>query len=134
MQAKVVVEKQRQNALIPGTVEFQNMEEINNNIRAHNDYLRAFKSKDMKGRKRIRTVENVYKHIELTRGEEKRGIDWFLYQKYILIPHSYRLYEEVQASNPGTNIWLIEDNAPSHSKATQVCKKNREERGIRKVD
>lgn len=85
MQAKVVVEKQRQNALIPGTVEFQNMEEINNNIRAHNDYLRAFKSKDMKGRKRIRTVENVYKHIELTRGGEKGGIDWFLYQKYILI-------------------------------------------------
>lgn len=87
----------------------------------------------MKGKKRIRTGECVQTCRAYTR-REKGGINWFLYRKYILIPHLYRFYEEVQAANPGTNIWLIEDNAPSHLKSAQVCKKDREERRIRKID
>lgn len=34
---------------------------------------------------------------------------------------------------PEPCVWLMEDNTPLHSKAAQVCK-DREERGIRKVD
>ena len=100
LQAKAVIEKQRQNAWIPGTVEFQKMEKIKNNIWAHNNHWRAFKSKGIKSKKRIKTVENMYKYVKLTQRGKKGGNNWFLYQKYILIPHLYRFYEEVQALNP----------------------------------
>lgn len=40
-QARKVVEKQRANALIPGTVEYQNLEAINESIQAHNNHLKA---------------------------------------------------------------------------------------------
>ena len=31
-------------------------------------------------------------------------------------------------------MWLIEENAPLQSKAAEVCKRDREERGIKNVD
>lgn len=133
-QAKLVVEKQRANELIPGTVEYQNLEAINEGIQAHNDALKASGSKGMKGRKRLRTVENVYKHVDLTRAGKKGGIDWFLYRKFILLPHLYKFYEEVRVTNAEATVWLIEDNVPSHSKAVEVCRKDKEERGIKEVD
>ena len=76
-QAKLVVEKQRAKALIPGTVKYQNLEAINEGIQAHNDALKAAGSQGMKGRKRLRTAENVYKHVDLTRGGKKEALIGF---------------------------------------------------------
>lgn len=32
------------------------------------------------------------------------------------------------------NVWLIEDNAPSHTLAAKQCQKDRDQRGIKKVE
>lgn len=65
---------------------------------------------------------------------KKGGIDGVAYRDKILLPLLYPFYEQIKAANPNKEIWLIEDNAPSHKKATRICEKERNTRGILKVD
>ena len=50
------------------------------------------------------------------------------------MPLLYPFYEEVQRAHPDKKVWLIEDNAPSHTKAAKQCKEDQEKRGIFKED
>lgn len=49
----------------------------------------------------------------------------------------YRLvslyYEAIQQAYPEKEIWLVEDNAPLHRKAAEVCETDRRERRILKA-
>ena len=70
------------------------------------------------------TPERLFKHEGLERRGKKGGIDAFLYRNKVLLPLLYPFYEEVQKGHPNKKVWLIEDNAPSHTKAAKQCKED----------
>jgi len=75
----------------------------------------------------------VFKSEKFTRFEDSKGIDWWLYAKRIYLDLLYPYYEAVQRANPDKEVYLVEDNAPSHQKASRFLEEVRKERGIRKV-
>lgn len=132
-EAKVAVGKQRAKALISGTQEHRVLQETNANIQQHNQALREQGHTGNKGTKRQRKPEQLWKHAELKRMNERGGIDWFLYREYCLMPFLYPYYEQVQRAHSDKEIWLVEDNAALHTKAAEICEKDRRERGILKA-
>ena len=99
------------------------MQRINNEIAAHNAAVRKVNSNDndnCKGLKRKRASEQIFKS-EIRKWDEGKRIDWFLYRKRILFFLLYSYYKEVQRINSTQKIWLMKDNAESHSKAARYC-------------
>ena len=66
----------------------------------------------------------MFKYEALERGKG-RGIDWFLYRKYILRPRLYSYYQAVVKVNLNRQIFLVEDNAGVHQKAQRVTDEER---------
>ena len=62
------------------------------------------------------------------------GINYERYINEILLPYLYDFYEKVQKRNPGKKVWLIEDNAGPHKKASRLMEEVRKRRGILTVD
>jgi hypothetical protein len=60
-------------------IEHRVLQEINANIASHNQRQRAEGHKGNKGFKRAHKLEQVFKHVELKRENQKRGINWWLY-------------------------------------------------------
>lgn len=54
----------------------------------------------------------------LNRESSKGGIDWVRYREQILYPQLYPFLKKIQEENPGREVWLVEDNAPKHVRAT----------------
>lgn len=46
----------------------------------------------------------------------------------------YKFYNEIWATNLKLIVRLVENNVSSHSKEVEICKKDREEKEIKKVD
>ena len=99
------------------------------------DAQNAKLSKDVRrGRKQHLTPERMFKYDDMEQRGKKGGIDAYLYKNNILLPLLYPFYEETQRKHPDKQIWLIEDNAPAHTKASKQCEEERKKRGIKKVD
>ena len=106
--------QKRARAKVSGTREHKVLSEINANIHAL-DAIDPLPS----GRKRmLRRPEWEWGFKPKTRTSEG-GIDWFLYWKEILLPKLYPFVAEIQYKHSGKNVWLVEDNAPSHTKAAK---------------
>ena len=69
--------------------------------------------------------------IKISKGH---GINTFLYKDLIALPLLYPFVEQVMQRNPGRPVWLIEDNAPAHTKAAKMLEEERNTRGIQKVN
>ena len=61
-----------------------------------------------------------------------RGVNGLSYKENV-IPLLYQFAEEVMAQNPGKKVYVIEDNAPAHQKASRLCEQERIDRGIEKT-
>lgn len=85
-----------------------------------------------KGRKQRYTAQRLFKQEELEKTGGKGDIDGFRYRREILVPILYPFYEAIQAANPDVTLWLIEDNAPAHTRAARQCEENRRLRSIQK--
>lgn len=48
------------------------MKEINNNIQIYNNNLKVFKNKNIKCKKKIMTIENIYKYMEFIKNKIKK--------------------------------------------------------------
>lgn len=103
-------------------------------MKAHNTQLRESGSKGRKGTKKPFTLERFFRYPVIEHRGKRGGIDAFLYREKVLLPLLYPFYEKVKQENPDVNVWLIEDNAPSHTLAAKQCQEDRERRGIKKVD
>ena len=126
--------ERQQQALIEGTPEYHELQQINAEIMEHNRIVRQETgAPNGKGLKRKRAPNQVYKSEIFDRGDGDK-IDWFLYRKRILWPLLYPYYEAVQRANPGRKIWLVEDNAGNHTKASRACEEERGRRGINKCN
>ncbi len=75
-------------------------------------------------------AEKVWKFGDIQRGQKGTGIDWFLYQEKVLVPKLYDYYKKVQDKPPDVEVWLVEDNAGGHTKASDFMEKYRKEHGI----
>ncbi len=51
----------------------------------------------------------------------------------ILTKKLWPYYHAIQAANPDREVWLIEDNAPPHTKANRLCNDEVVQQGIRKL-
>ena len=124
-------EEQQRRALISHIKEYSELQEINVRIAAHNAAVKARgENKNGKGLYRIRKPEQVFKYEALERGQG-RGIDWFLYRKYILRPHLYPYYQAVVKVNPHRQVFFVEDNAGPHQKAQRITAEERDELNIK---
>ena len=83
-----------------------------------------------KGRKQKKSPSQMWPYPE--KESSSKGINGLSYKEKI-IPLLYQFALEVMARNPGVNVWVIEDNAPAHQKASRLCEKEREEKGIQKT-
>jgi hypothetical protein len=102
-----------------GTIERKVLSEVNTNIELHNQNHRAEGYK--RGMKRARNPQHIFKPEKLVRGEKTRGINWFLYRKYILHERLFPYLQELQKLNTNRPIVVVEDGALCHSKAYSVC-------------
>lgn len=107
---------------------------MNREIETYNNREREAGNRGMKGKKRKRVPKQEYKFEPIVRKGKKGGIDGVAYRDKILLPLLYPFYEQIRDANPGKEVWLIEDNAPSQKKAARLCLKERESRGILKVE
>lgn len=80
------------------------------------------------------TAQKLFKQEELEKRGGKGGIDGFRYRREILVPILYPFYEQIQAANPDITVWLIEDNAPAHTRAARQCREDRRLRNIQKCE
>jgi hypothetical protein len=103
----------------PHTIEREILAEVNTNIDLYNHNRRL--DGRTKGFKRARNAHQVFKPTKLMRGEKNRGIDWFLYRKYILHARLFPYVQELQKLHPNRPIVVVEDGAPLHVKAIGVC-------------
>jgi len=106
-------EEKRAQAYIPGTEEYQYIEDLNKQIR---------EGKHPKW-KRERGPHQEFKPEKFERGclkendTSKGGIDWFLYREKILLPILYPYIKKVQELNPDKKVWFVDDNVGLHGKA-----------------
>lgn len=81
--------------------------------------LRRMGLRNKPGRKPIWTY--TAKHGALVRDAKKGGIDWWRYQLEILLPKLIPFAIECQQDFEDGDVWVQEDNAPSHThKAQQI--------------
>lgn len=116
-----------------GTPEYELLRAKNAEVDAYNAQHREA-GLGRKGRKQRYTAQRLFKQEELEKRGGKGGIDGFRYQREILIPILYPFYEAIQAANPDVTVWLIEDNAPAHTRAARQCEENRRLRNIQKCE
>ncbi|KAI8934014.1 hypothetical protein NX059_012519 [Plenodomus lindquistii] len=102
-----------------GTIESQILGEVNNNNQLYNEQRRA--AGHTKGMRRRRKPEQVFKHKPLERGEKSKGIDWFLYRKFVLHDKLFPYIRKLHEKYPGRPIVVVEDGAPLHTKAIGIC-------------
>lgn len=105
------INRHRQRALIPGTEERQLLREI------HHKVING--PRTATGRQPPRPPPQwIWKKAKITRNGTAGGIDWVRYREKILYPKLYPFLQKIHEENPGHEIWLVEDNAPSHIGAT----------------
>ncbi|KAF1351679.1 hypothetical protein EJ07DRAFT_159218 [Lizonia empirigonia] len=117
----------RQNDTIERTI----LSEISSNVELHNQARRA--AGRTRGMKRAPSPQRIFKPTKLTRGVKTRGIDWFLYRKYVLHDRLFPYLRKLQELNPNRPIVVVEDNAPAHTKAAEICTAEYALRGIIKA-
>ena len=83
-----------------------------------------------KGRKMKKSPSQIWPYPE--KEYSTRGINGLSYKEKI-IPLLYQFAEEVMKRNPGEKVYVIEDNAPAHQKASRLCEQERKNRGITKT-
>lgn len=122
------LERQKQ-ARKEGTEEHKILNEINANVRRL-DTVDPLPS----GRHRQkRRPEWEFKEIIIDRNNrDAGGIDWILYREKILRPLLYPFLQQVERET-GREMWLVEDNAGSHSAAQKLREEERNHLGIRTV-
>jgi len=105
-----IVDEKRLRALIPGTEEYQHLQEIHNRI--------INGPRTAAGRQYPRPPpERVWKYRKIERQGTAGGIDWVRYREYILYPLLYPFLQHIKKENPTKEVWLVEDNAPGHKGA-----------------
>lgn len=87
-----------------------------------------------KGRKQRYTAQRLFKQEKLEKRGGKSGNDGSRYRREIFVPVLYPFYDEVQAEIPDVMVWLIEENAPSRTRAARQCKEDRRLRNIQKCE
>lgn len=107
---------------------------INDSISAHNQQQRDAENTGNKGKKRKREPHQEYVFEPIVRNEKKGGIDSVRYRDKILLDLLYPFYEKVRDKHPDREVWLIEDNASSHTKAAKMCADIIKEKRIKKVE
>lgn len=116
-------ERQTQ-ARIPGSNEYQILQEINNRIQ---------QDAAATGQRRMpRRPEWEFKEELFNRGGGNGGIDWLLYREQILRPILYPWIEDIQ-HRTGEKYWLVEDNAGAHHKSQREGKEERKSEVFRLV-
>lgn len=126
-------QNQQSRARQPGTEEYRVLTETNANIRDFNKRKRDGGDTSRKGIKIQKKPEQIWKYEAVTRDEGKGGIDWFRYRKEVLMPKLYSYYKAIQQKHPDREVWLVEDNAGGHKKASDIMAKYREEHNISKA-
>jgi hypothetical protein len=106
-------------AEVDGTIERRVLGLINANIDLANEARR--RQGHQKGMKRHRKPAQVFAHKPLVRGEKSKGIDWFLYRKFVLHERLFPYIRELQKLNPDRTIVVVEDGASLHVKAGNIC-------------
>ncbi|KAF2633512.1 hypothetical protein BU25DRAFT_453265 [Macroventuria anomochaeta] len=66
-------------------------------------------------------LRRFFKHQNLTWGEKSKGVDWFLYRKFVLHGELFPYVNELQKLHPNRPIVVVEDGAPLHAKAIGIC-------------
>ena len=143
------MDKKRGQAEIPGTEEFEALkvsyntgslavntnksQHVNCAIERQNKRLKETGQigKHGKGLKRKKSPSQIWPYPE--KEYSTRGINGLSYKEKI-IPLLYQFAEEVMARNPGKMVYVIEDNAPAHQKASRLCEQERKEKGINKTN
>lgn len=73
----------------------------------------------------------IFKHKDLVRENREGDIDWWLYREKVLYPLLYAFCENIEVT--GKKVWLVEENAGAHGRASDICEEARKRRGIHKV-
>lgn len=116
------------NAYLPGTLEFDYMKKLNDDIDAGQRQVPRRVAADKAGYIKRRTPLQEFKFDELywTRGKstvdgqvDKGGIDWFIYREQVLLKLIFPYYKKIQELNPGKKVWFVDDNVAIHSKAAR---------------
>lgn len=113
----------RSQARIPGTIEYNILQQKNELIKAYN----TTKQPD-EPRKMLRRPEWEFKE-EIGHRSAGEGFDWFIYRKHVLHQLAYPLIEKIQHER-GIRVWLVEDNAGCHTAATRIDAKDARRREI----
>ena len=110
-------------------------EEHNQQVDIHNRLWKEAGNTGNKGTKRPRKPEQIWRYEEDEIGQGY-GINYKVYTNDILLKKDglYDFVQATQARNPHRQIYLIEDNAGAHKKASRLLTKERERRGIVKID
>ena len=104
---RVMVDEKRRRALIAGTAEYQELQEIHNKI--------VNGPRTAAGRQYPPPPpERVWKYRKIERKGTAGGIDWLRYREYIFYPLLYPFLRQIKNDNPEKEVWLVEDNAPGH--------------------
>ena len=112
-----LVDKQRSQALIPGTPEYEYVEAEQAKVDAHNAEQRR---KKLRGRKRKLTPARLFPYNKLVRDNKKGGLDfaWYAFKVYVELFFPY--YKELRRLNPQKKVYITEDNVPLHHKACRL--------------
>ena len=107
---------------------------INEEIRRINDERRSRGEIGNKGRRIPFTAKRLFPDLGAVKISKGHGINALLYKDKIALPLLYPFVEQVMQRNPNRPVWLIEDNAPAHTKAAKMLEEERNTRGIQKID
>lgn len=125
------VDKQRAQALVPGTTEYWYLEQLNTEVEAHNALL----PKGQRVGKRQRFKANrAFKYDSIERDHKKGGLDFVWYAFKIYEDKLFGFYEDIQRLNPSMIVYIVEDNIGVHHKARRLLAPQIALRGIKFLD
>lgn len=111
------LEKKRANCQVPGTPEYNKLQQENEDIVAHNI---EYRKGNREHRRNKMTAARLYKYEKLEREAGKAGMDfvWYAFNIYqdLLFPY----YQQIRNLNKGKEVYIIEDNVGSHGKARRL--------------
>ena len=116
-QLREEVELRRWNCNLKGSLEWTKLERRNNEIRAANtrDSLDG-----LKPNRKLLTTTALHPHQDFKPTGTKGGLNLVWYAFEVLQKELFPYYKALRNHNPNQDVYIIEDNDPSHIKARKL--------------
>jgi hypothetical protein len=127
----LAVDKQRENALEPGTTERQLLDGKNKEISQENERRKRL---GLRGRKHLYTPARFFEKEDLKQAEGTGGIDFVFYAFECYRKRLFPYVQKLRELHPRKRVVITEDNAPCHLKTRRLLAPEIKELGIEFLD